>query len=249
MEDSHSYCPYCGYMNRKEAEKEYFSKMEDISKDLSEITEETKTVYEKTIKKEMSKTISILLILGICILGLLSLTWLFMGVFGQDGKEIEQEIAWERENFPILDELYEKKDYSGILKHMEEQYGKKGECFYRWEKYSFLSLYESYGNCIRGKEKALKGDELTKDYYATMIYDTSRLIYFEEWFSYEQWEEKETQQLLRWKEEVKEIAEKSLGLTEEEQSELEQEISEKGYLTFDLCKRLGEKIYKRQAEK
>ena len=82
-----------------------------------------------------------------------------------------------------------------------------------------------------------------------MIYDASRLIYFEEWFSYEQWEEEETQQLLRWKEEVKEIAEKSLGLTEEEQSELEQEISEKGYLTFDLCKRLGKKIYKRQAEK
>ena len=59
MEDSHSYCPYCGYMNRKEAEKEYFSKMEDISKDLSEITEETKTVYEKSVKKEMSKNTNI----------------------------------------------------------------------------------------------------------------------------------------------------------------------------------------------
>ena len=249
IEESYSYCPYCGYMNRKEAEKEYFSKMQDVSKDLLEITEETKAVYEKTIKKEMSKTIGVLLVLAICLLGLFTVTWLLIGITEQDTREIEQEMAWEKENFPILDQLYQENDYSGILKFMEIQYGKKGECFYRWEHYSFLSLYESYENCIRGKEYGSKEIELTKDYYTTMIYDVSRLMYFEEYFPYEKWTQEERQQLLQWKEETKNILEEVVGLTEEETMEIQQEILQKGYLSFDFCTQLGEKVYKRKIER
>lgn len=47
----------------------------------------------------------------------------------------------------------------------------------------------------------------------------------------------------------KNILEEVVGLTEEETMEIQQEILQKGYLSFDFCTQLGEKVYKRKIER
>lgn len=245
FEKEYSYCPYCGFINETSAEKQYENQMRDISKELEELPGEAKEIYERTTKKEIHKILRILLFFlgGLFCLFLLAGIMKYFTIKNTDS--LEAEIRWEKEYFPILDKLYEDKDYDGILQFEEEHYADPGECFYRWKYYEFIDLYTRYKDCKIQKEKIQKKIIEGRYPISILIYDSCQLVYYREIYPYQEWE-KEQEELLRiWQEEMKRFLQIDLALTEEEIEQLEECIKENGYLTYSLCEKIEKKIEKR----
>ena len=153
MEDSHSYCPYCGYMNRKETEKEYFSKMEAISKDLSEITEETKTVYEKLDAKKIEDHPNIDGVISGLHEGDLR------KVANSMGNVLERVTA---EDYPIIEELKQVMKEEGALNAMMSGSGP-----------NVFGIYDDK-EVARNAQQKIKELGLTKQVYVVNVHNNRR---------------------------------------------------------------------------
>lgn len=246
FEQEYSYCPYCGYMNEPSAKKQLEDKMKNISTDLEELPEETKEIYETTVKKEVNKTLRIFILLFLVVFSLVLISGIFTFLISRSTTSVEEELQWEKEYFPVLDGLYEKKDYDGILQFLEEHYEDPGECFYLWKHYDFLNLYERYKECKLQKQKMEKNAESGGYPMSILIFDACQLAFYPEIYLYEQWEKEQEEQLLVWQKEMTLFLKNNLGLKEEEISQLEANILENGYLTYSLCEKIEKEIEKRQ---
>ena len=237
-----SYCPYCGYANETAVHKHYEKEMEDIREDLMELPEETKEIYENTAKKEVVKALRIFLVIVLVILCLIFVPMAFLRLFDGESASLEKQLKWERQYFPILDDLYAKKDYEGIIKFKDEHAEDEGECFYLWENYDFLYLYENYQTCVYQKEimnKNRKEDSVGDSF---LIHDACQLVYFEEIYYHKEWEEEQLEALSVWKQEMEDFLRKDLGLNEQQLGVLEDAVNSKKYVPYSLCQQLEKQL-------
>ncbi|MBR5579523.1 MAG: hypothetical protein IKW28_11085 [Lachnospiraceae bacterium] len=244
LEEQYSYCPYCGCVNELMADKHYINEMKNISRDLEELPEETREIYQSAARKEINKTIRIILIiLGILFI-LIFLSGLLALSFREDPKTMEKELQWEREYFPVLDELYENKEYDKILSFMEEHYEDSGQCYYLWDNYVFIDLYARYQECLRQKEIMDNKIETGKYSDAVLIYDSCQVIYYRQMNREHKWETKQEKQLSLWSDEMEAFLREYVNLTEEQTELLEEFIDNNGYLSYELCEKLEKQIRK-----
>lgn len=142
-------CPYCGALNAFGGEKQYMERLFDLKEDV----EELKDVPIETYKRELGKN-SRLIRRTLIICGIAAVL-VFGAVFVINkfeyaeipAAERKEQMLWEKENFPILDELYADGDYDGILefeaKNCEDGY----YSIYNWEHSDFISIYRWYIFC------------------------------------------------------------------------------------------------------
>lgn len=139
-------CPYCGALNVFGGEKQYMERLFDLKEDV----EELKDIPVKTYKREFGKNSRMikrtLIICGIA-------ACLVFGVFFIINKfsyeeipvaERKEQLLWEKENFPKLDELYAGGDYDGILEYEEKNCKDGYYSIYNWEHADFISIYRWY---------------------------------------------------------------------------------------------------------
>ena len=233
-------CPYCGQIYIPGAEKAYMDHLQDVKEDMSEVEEISEKIYHAEIKKNVKKigvfiaVFSIIIILAIGFF--VSIDKLFS--YMEDEEDIKARILWERENFPILDGLYEEKNYEEILVFMEKAFEEKGFFCEQWNHYYFIQHYEDYKICLEVYEKWKRQNEITEYDATELLYRGMSILKFDgvnNKYMTESYSETEKEQLLQWKQEVEAIFEKEFNFSKDELIQLKTDMYKEGYLSYERC--------------
>ena len=138
------HCPYCRSVDDYQDESEYLEDLDDLKERLEDLPETAQKEHEQTQKKELVGDMKKILFR----VGLAAGIFLLLvgaGIFADrviggngganDAEKQKEEYLWKQENFARLDELYEKKDYQGLLDFDRENHNAG---IYDWEHYPLL---------------------------------------------------------------------------------------------------------------
>ena len=139
-------CPYCGFLYAPGMEKKYMSDLEDKRQALDVVDDEARAEYRDEAKKSGKKVLKIVLIVAAIIL-------LIAGAFALDDYLLwhnkysaEEELIWQQETFPILDEKFEAGDIDGCYDII---FAKENvdHNYFAWEHYEeFSDILEEQAN-------------------------------------------------------------------------------------------------------
>lgn len=108
-------CPYCGFLYAPGMEKKYMSDLEDKRQALDVVDDEARADYKKEAKGTGKKVLKIVLIVAAVILVIIGASKLYDYYLFYERYSAEEELLWQQENFPILDEYFEKGDYDACF--------------------------------------------------------------------------------------------------------------------------------------
>lgn len=237
-------CPFCGMINIAGAQVEYENDMEQIQEELKDLAKAPVT----TLKKELGKQMKIFLI---TIIVFLTIVVIFVGFFFvydklyfrsySDNVDPKEQLLWEHENFPLMDEYYEQENYDAIL---DLQMGEKDKFYsiYNWEHADFLYMYTDYEYAMYSRECLRRGEELSIHAAYDTVYCVMKFVFFtdESEYAEEEWE-----RILEWQEEMEEFMYGELKFTKEEAEEFAEQIRCEYGIEIGTCNKLTKKIYKR----
>lgn len=122
-------CPYCGSLNYKGAEAEYLGKLEGVRQDMQQLEKVPEKELKEKIKKKQKFVVSILIALAAVAAVFAVIIYRVRYVEPRDARA---DYLWEKENFPVLDRLYEAKDFEGLAE-IYEQAVTEDRSIDRWE--------------------------------------------------------------------------------------------------------------------
>lgn len=142
-------CPYCKSTNVVGSEIEYMNKLENIKENV-EVLQDVHVEEGKKELKKQSKKVALIIMMPIIIIVCLFLLYNLFDFISNNSydsknnkseKEKIEELLWEQETFPKLNELYEKEEYSEIV-NLVRKYEEEGLPIEEWEHYEFASVLE-----------------------------------------------------------------------------------------------------------
>ena len=237
------HCPYCKSVDDYQDESEYLEDLDELRDKLEDIPEETLKHNERLQKKQavndFRKIFVIVAVFFAAIGGIVLFETVMSGsTRGQMEKRTREKYLWMQENYPILDEMYEKEDYEGLLAKFRED-GNSG--IYDWDHYDLLTALERI-SMIRDFDMRLI-DEAVQKYgedsdealqeRASLFSDELQLRYLS--LHAKQAEDRERIASLS-EEYLKDLTER-FSLTEEELAELDKfMVKNYGYMTNKECR-------------
>ena len=117
FDDSLPKCPYCGSLNYKGAEAEYLGKLEGVRQDMQQLEQVPERELKEKLKKKQKFVVKLLLLLAVLAAAFAVIVYRVRYVEPRDAKA---DYLWEKENFPVLDRLYEAKDFEGLAEFCEQ---------------------------------------------------------------------------------------------------------------------------------
>lgn len=173
-------CPYCDSINEFGDEERYFESLKDIHEDLKDAEDISEEIYAAEAKDTAKKVGKILIIVGIIIVLVVGAIFSLVYISEQRYKRnVLDDIAWERENYPTLDQWYEEGNYDAIADFMHDLYADNNKHnIWSWEHYEFASAYYDYNNLKASENDGLAGmkDDFFARYYfhiaVRLLYDT-----------------------------------------------------------------------------
>mgnify|MGYP003006856601 CR=1 FL=1 len=129
FEDTLPKCPYCGSLNYKGAEAEYLGKLESMRQDMQQLEQVPEKELKKKLKKKQKFVIKLLIILAALAAILAVIVFRAQYIEPRDARA---DYLWEKENFPILDRLYQEKDLEALM-DFYEQAVEENRTIDRWE--------------------------------------------------------------------------------------------------------------------
>lgn len=184
IEYSARFCPYCGSTNEIGDELSYQDKLEDIREDMEELGD----IPDKVIKDEVmtsAKRLKKMAIVAATVLVVIFIIYMVASVYRSRSEDvkIKEQIAWERENYGTMDELYEADDFDAIREFYKNYY-----LTLEWEKHSmsywehdyFMSVYEIYAHM----NDILNTIELypeRAEYEKTDVFEDAAKLYYTDW--------------------------------------------------------------------
>lgn len=236
-------CPYCGTMSIKGAEAEYMDKLEDIREDMEDLTAVPVEETKKALKKQ---TRFVLMIIGV-ILGLFVLLILIEVFLGYKAPERDRkaDFAWQQENYPILDELYEQEKYEELLSRYY-QACEEDKPISSWEHYEFVSALALMEDVQYIWAKEQRGEELNKYDYRTLLYIGFRV---EEYGQSSAYSGEDLERLEPYIEKVREDFSTRWDFTEEDFAYFEKEAEDNyGRIPYDVIEDYVEDWMKREGK-
>ena len=119
-------CPYCEGFNYEGAKIKYFKDLHHFKDDLKELEEIPTESYKKEVSVQIRKIIKILLICAFIIVVLYGIISLVLRLKDRTDRinlaEPMEQLLWDRENFPKLDEWYEAGEYDKLIEFSYELY-------------------------------------------------------------------------------------------------------------------------------
>ena len=209
------HCPYCKSVDDYQDESEYLEDLDELRDKLEDIPEETlrqnERMQTKQAVRDFRKIFVIVAVFFAAIGGIVLFeTVISGGTRGQMEKRNREKYLWIQENYPILDEMYEKEDYEGLL----EKFWESGLVDEAVQKYG-----EDSDEALR-ERAALFSDELQLRYlslHAKQTEDRERIASLSEEY-------------------LKDLTER-FSLTEEELAELDRLLVKNcGYMTNKECR-------------
>lgn len=163
-------CPYCGTTNELGDEAKFLEHLESIIDNMEDVENIPKEAMEKEAKKTWRKAGKVFLILAVLVVIALAIVLLATKTTNKvSNDKTREQVLWQYENYPILDKLYEEKDYDGIIEFENELYSNpETEEFsiYNWEHIEFIASYRDYYNLVNYKdflEEDGKADTVSKE--------------------------------------------------------------------------------------
>ena len=204
-------CPYCGFLNPIGGEKQYMERLSDLKEEVEELQGEPVKAYGR----ELRRTGRIMIITFVCMLAAL-LIFLLIRSLVNNGPNIsaydsKEQLRWERESFPLLDEMYAQGDYDGILAFEGENSDDINHSIGGWEHSDLIDVYMWYKWYIEDADSYDKGNT-DSNLIVNCILDI--FIVFQE-RSYARYDEKELVLVEEWQDEMLRIAKDRFGITEE----------------------------------
>ena len=129
FEDTLPKCPYCGSLNYKGAEAEYLGKLESMRQDMQQLEQVPEKELKKKLKKKQKFVIKLLILLAALAAILAVIVFRVQYIEPRDARA---DYLWEKENFPILDRLYQEKDLEALM-DFYEQAVEENRTIDRWE--------------------------------------------------------------------------------------------------------------------
>ena len=207
-------CPYCGALNAVGGEKKYMEDLFELKEDVEELKTAPVQAYKEEVRKTgkiIKRTLFAVIIAAFCIWG--AYLWVHMSLNKEEPiEDVKARLEWERETYPKLDELYEAKDYDGILE-FEDQIMEDGiYTIMGWEHYYFINEYRRY---MSFKEDAsiIESGNYDKDDVYWCILDA---MFLKQDKSYAGYTDEELQYIEDYRTETNEFLKVTLGMEQEE---------------------------------
>ena len=116
-------------MNYKGAEAEYLGKLESMRQDMQQLEQVPEKELKKKLKKKQKFVIKLLILLAALAAILAVIVFRVRYIEPRDARA---DYLWEKENFPILDRLYQEKDLEALM-DFYEQAVEENRTIDRWE--------------------------------------------------------------------------------------------------------------------
>ena len=125
------HCPYCKSVDDYQDESEYLEDLDELRDKLEDIPEETlrqnERMQTKQAVRDFRKIFVIVAVFFAAIGGIVLFeTVISGGTRGQMEKRNREKYLWIQENYPILDEMYEKEDYE-LVDEAVQKYGEDSD--------------------------------------------------------------------------------------------------------------------------
>lgn len=240
-----AYCPYCGVMNARAAEKEFMGKLEGIRKDTEKLGAESGKQTRSGIRKSGRLAVRIILIIAAMIAGIYALYRILDYRFARENaKEVKEEAAFKAEYFPQLDALYAQGDEAAVMAYLNEIGGKKGAYVLNtWAHYQYMSYYMDYVSVCRAKKVGMD-DPLWGQISREILYDGIELIYQTK-KDLPKMTREESEKAKEYREEAEDIFANYLSLDKSDLDEIyEDSVDEGGYLYWSKIDEWAERTLK-----
>lgn len=129
FEDTLPKCPYCGSLNYKGAEAEYLGKLEGVRQDMQQLEQVPERELKEKLKKKQKFVIKIFIAAAVLAAVFAAIVFRVRYIEPRDAKA---DYLWEKENFPVLDRLYQEKDLEALM-NFYEQAVEENRTIDRWE--------------------------------------------------------------------------------------------------------------------
>jgi len=245
ISENDTYCPYCGVMNYRAAEREYMDKLEDIREDTEKLGGETARQTRLGIRKAGSRALKILLIIAAFFVGFFALGWILDHAFMRsDANSVREEAEFKETYFATLDEYYAAGDDKATADYMNEISREPGSYVMSlWEHYAYMIYYMDYA-AIRDIPETELNDDFWKYSYADVLYSGIRLIYQTDLTARKEMSSAEKEKVKEYAAEAEEIFAKYLSLNKSDLDEIyNASVEDDGYLyrsrIYDWAEKTG----------
>lgn len=129
FDDTLPKCPYCGSLNYKGAEAEYLGKLEGVRQDMQQLEQVPERELKEKLKKKQKFVGKLLIILAVAAAVFVAIVYRVRYI---EPRDAQADYLWEKENFPVLDRLYEAQDFEGLADFYEQAIA-EDRLIDRWE--------------------------------------------------------------------------------------------------------------------
>ena len=141
-------CPWCGTRTDAGAEREYMDKLSDVKEDLESLSDIPGQNFRRNAGEQFRHLRGILIFA--LILFLIPAGMLVSGELRERGRA-RKELAWEKENFPQFNALYQDKRYEELTDLLEEALDQE-QPVWNWRHYSFAMALLTLRNAEQCRE-------------------------------------------------------------------------------------------------
>ena len=246
-------CPYCEYINPAGAQEQYMQKLEQHRLKLDNVDEEAAELYHTEMKKKGRRlALPIGITAAVMILGVIFFALkdrFFKPSYERSPEEEIKEIAWQKENFPKLDELYEAGKYDELLDlyskfSLESPY----HDLWNWPHFSFADCLVRFSYFTESMESYPRYVRERNDSALSSIVYSAFRFYYRDYDSDTKLSESDLAFLDGLSAYAEDIVRSKLHFTDEEMAELRTGLYAKGYIEFSACEKIAKEYIDRFTE-
>ena len=113
-------CPHCLYINPKGAEEKFMGDLEQTRTELDQVDDEARHAFADEMKKGGASVLKKVLVVAVVLVALFALVYVMEERPFQEEGDYANELIWQEEHFPELDDLYSKGRYDEICELIYE---------------------------------------------------------------------------------------------------------------------------------
>lgn len=168
-------CPYCGGFNYVGAKKKYFKDLGSIKDNLEDLENIPRESYKKEASAQIRRIVKTLIISGLILAVIYGGISLYLkwedNRYSFNKANTKDQLLWDRENFPMLDEWYENGEYDKLVEYSFKLYVEETVYTYtNWKHQRFLWFYEDYCSAMKARERMVNNENYS-------LYDITSAIY------------------------------------------------------------------------
>lgn len=237
-------CPYCGSINPLGAEAEYMEKLEYLREDTESLGNKAPLEYERQLKHHGNFALKIFaIVLFVCIMVFLLIIGSRRYFEYSDKKNMREEIAFQKEYFPMLDELYAKGDDRKTSMYLSELYEKNGSsALFHWSHYTYFYYFDLYQSVTDLHENMKNNDfsdvDVVYGFYSALLLTQQGIQDFDS----RSLSSEETDKIIAFQKEAEKLLTQDLHLPEDELEQIYDSCCQDDFLSYKLCRKYLESI-------